>query len=73
MKNGVCLNLEFSTTLIKNPALPKGCGEEGSFQKPILLGLLHCDFLFCNLLNKTGIRNGRGNLNNADWTLGRQG
>lgn len=38
----------------------------------IVLFVLYCDFSPCNLFSKAGIQNGKGNLNNADWPLGRE-
>lgn len=65
----------------ENLAQAKGCLQKKKkntknpgFLKPILWGLLLCDFFFSLLLsnhfNKIGIRKGKGKLYNANWPLG---
>lgn len=47
--------------------------KKAGFSKPILWGLLLCDFFFFllnNLLHKMGTRKGKGNLQNTNWPLG---
>lgn len=61
----------------ENLAQAKGClqkkKKKAGFLKPILWGLLLCDFFFSllsNHFNKIGIRKGKGKLYNANWPLG---